>query len=62
MRTLEEIFEEFMKGDFGDDVPECCKSCDVFQYGMSASYCDNCNGPVCFYFDDDDEIDWDEDE
>lgn len=57
MRT----FEELMNGMCGD-VLECCESCDVYQYGMSASYCDDCNGPVCFYFDDDDEIDWEDDE
>lgn len=57
MKTFEELMKE-MSGD----VPECCKSCDVYQYGLSASYCDDCQGPVCFYFDDDDEIDWDEDD
>lgn len=57
MKTFEELMKEVCS-----DVPECCKSCDVYQYGMSASYCNNCNGPVCFYFDDDDEIDWEDDE
>lgn len=56
MKNFDDIMEQF------DDVPECCKSCDVYQYGMSASYCNDCHGPVCFYFDDDDEIDWDEDD
>lgn len=55
MRT----FEELMKG-MCSDVPECCKSCDVYQYGMSASYCDDCDGSKHFYFDFDEEIDWEE--
>ena len=56
MKNFDDIMEQF------NDVPECCKSCDVYQYGMSASYCNDCQVPVCFYFDDDDEIDWDEDD
>lgn len=42
------------------ELPECCKSCDVYKFGFDASYCDDCNGSVCFYLDVDEEIDWGE--
>ena len=56
MKNFDDIMEQF------NDVPDCCKSCDVYQYGMGASYCNNCDGPKNFYFDFDEEIDWEDDE
>lgn len=35
------------------EVPEICRDCDVFNYGMSSEYCDCCTGQKQFFYGDD---------
>lgn len=35
------------------EVPEICRDCDVFNYGMSSEYCGFCTGPKQFFYGDD---------
>lgn len=64
-KKLEEIIGKYLDGDDLDDldfeegiirpkntvssIPSICYRCDVFNYGMSAEYCSNCEGPKTFF-------------
>ena len=30
-------------------IPSICRQCDVFNYGMSADFCNGCEGPKAFF-------------
>ncbi len=52
-KDFKEIMEKVFRTPTTDGIPDICKNCDVFNYGMPSEYCNDCDGPKYFFYGDD---------